>query len=250
MKNSKNRDISDYQKEYNNHEFEEIMVEYRRRNVIEQMSKYSCNSILEIGCGNQPIAKYFNDFSNMVIVEPGNDFYRSALKLKNNHSDKKIICYNDYVENIIKELKEYSFDFVIISSLLHELDDNLEILKKISLICNKSTVVHINVPNKNSLHRILAYRSGLIPSLHVKSDTQKRLQQNDFFDLESLSRLISDAGFSKIEEGSYFIKPFTHKQMAGLINQKIINKEILDGFYNLSLDLPNFGSEIFVNIRI
>ena len=50
MTNSDNRDITNYQEEYDKHSFENIMVEYRRKCVLEQMEKYNTQTILEIGC--------------------------------------------------------------------------------------------------------------------------------------------------------------------------------------------------------
>ena len=250
MADSKNRDISNYQEEYDKHSFEDIMVEYRRKCVIEQMKKYNTQTVLEIGCGHEPIMKYFNNYKRMVVVEPGDDFYNSANNYKKEYKEKNIQCHHALIEDVIDELKEIPFDFIIISSLLHELKNNLEILKKISHLCHKETIVHINVPNKKSLHRILAYRSGLIPSLNERSDTQIRLQQNEFFDLSELNTFIEKAGFTSKNKGSYFVKPFTHGQMSNLLKNGVINKEILDGFYRLAVDLPENGSEIYVNAQL
>jgi 2-polyprenyl-3-methyl-5-hydroxy-6-metoxy-1,4-benzoquinol methylase len=184
----------------------------------------------------------------MVIVEPGDDFYNNAVNYKK--KDKNIECYHALIEDVIEDLKEISFDFIIISSLLHELKNNLEILKKITHLCHKETIVHINVPNKKSLHRILAYRSGIIPSLDERSDTQIRLQQNEFFDLRELNEFIEKAGLTSKEEGTYFVKPFTHDQMSNLLENGVIDRVILDGFYGLATDFPENGSEIYVNAQI
>lgn len=248
MKNSKKRNLDNYQEEYDNHTFEDIMVEYRRKCVLEQMEKYSTRNVLEIGCGHEPIMKYFDNYNRMVIVEPGDDFYNNAVNYKK--KDKNIECYHALIEDVIEDLKEISFDFIIISSLLHELKNNLEILKKITHLCHKETIVHINVPNKKSLHRILAYRSGIIPSLDERSDTQIRLQQNEFFDLRELNEFIEKAGLTSKEEGTYFVKPFTHDQMSNLLENGVIDRVILDGFYGLATDFPENGSEIYVNAQI
>ena len=248
MTDSKNRDISNYQEEYGKHSFENIMVEYRRKCVLEQMEKYNTHTVLEIGCGHEPIMKYFDNYHRMVIVEPGDDFYNSAINYKK--KDKNIQCHHALIEDVIDDLKEVPFDFIIISSLLHELKNNLEILKKITHLCHKETIVHINVPNKKSIHRILAYRSGIIPSLDERSDTQIRLQQNEFFDLQELNEFIGEAGLTSREEGSYFVKPFTHGQMSDLLKNGVIDKIILDGFYQLANDFPENGSEIYVNAQL
>ena len=250
MKNSNHRDISNYQEEYNNHSFENIMVKYRRKCVLEQIHKYNIKNILEVGCGNEPIMKYFSDYDNMYVVEPGDEFFNNAIFFKNENKNKNIECHQGLIENLIDKLNKVQFDFIIISSLLHELKNNLDILKKIRELCNSETLVHINVPNKKSLHRLLAYHSGIIPSLDERSNTQIRLQQNEFFDLNELNNFIKKAGFYAIDKGSYFVKPFTHGQMSNLLDNGIIDDAILDGFYNLTEEFPENGSEIYVNVKI
>ena len=52
MTDSKNRDISNYQEEYGKHFFEDIMVEYRRKCVLEQMEKYLIEKAIQKHSGN------------------------------------------------------------------------------------------------------------------------------------------------------------------------------------------------------
>src|SRR5205823_7244222 len=64
----------------------------------------------------------------------------------------------------------------------------------------------------------LAKESGLIKDEYQRSATDIRMQRNHTFDLESLNCLVRDTGFSVMDSGSYFIKPFTHAQMQQLID--------------------------------
>lgn len=113
---------------------------------------------------------------------------------------------------------------------------------------NENTVIHVNVPNANSLHRLLAKSMGIINSTKDFSENNIRLQTESIFDLESLSELVKKHKFQIIDEGSYFIKPFTHSQMQKIIDEGIISTDVLDGLYNL-LDQYYFGSEIFVEFK-
>ena len=92
--------------------------------------------------------------------------------------------------------------------------------------------------------------SGIISSLNEHSESQKNLQQFDFFDANSLKTLVSGCGFKVIDSGSYFIKPFTHKQMNFLIEKKQINNQVLDGLNKLSNYIPDYGAEIYVTLKI
>ncbi len=142
------------------------------------------------------------------------------------------------------------FEMVICSSLLHEVVNADELLKGIRSICNSETIVHINIPNKNSIHRILAYESQIISDTEVFSERNRMFQQNRVLGLSELRELVENNGFKIVDEGSFFIKPFSHIQMQRLLECAIIDESVLDGFYELEKYIPGFGSEIFVNCRI
>ncbi|NJO68905.1 MAG: hypothetical protein HC830_06115 [Bacteroidetes bacterium] len=136
----------------------------------------------------------------------------------------------------------------MVSGLLHEVIAPFKIMESIYKLCSAKTIIHVNVPNAYSLHRLIAKEAGLIKSLYELSPTQKRLQQNHTFDFNSLKDLCDKAGFECMEQGSILIKPFTHLQMEQLIDFKIIGTEVLEGLYKLANQLPEFGSEIYLNL--
>ena len=143
-------------------------------------------------------------------------------------------------------MRNKKYDFIVASSILHELDDPNQFLDTIKKLSNPSTVSCIIVPNSHSFHRLLAVSMGLIENEFEMSNTQVRMQQNSTFNLDNLCQLIKEKGFNPFFTETFFIKPFTHKQMAQIFNENIINYKILDGLYNLSKLLPDIGSEILV----
>jgi hypothetical protein len=56
--------------------------------------------------------------------------------------------------------------------------------------------------------------------------------------------------FDVIEDGGYFMKPFSHEQMWKLYISNIISEETLDGLYDMSKSMPEICSEIFVNVKV
>jgi hypothetical protein len=91
---------------------------------------------------------------------------------------------------------------------------------------------------------------GLIGDLFEKSGTQRRMQQSHTFDVDSLAELVSQSGFQVVEQGTFFIKPFTHAQMSSLQAAGLVTDLMLDGLYGLSRHFPDNGSEIFMNVRL
>ena len=244
------RNINYYEKEYIKEDFEQYQVMYRRKNILEILKQYDTSSVLEIGCGMSPLFKYLKygeDFGSYTIVEPGERFYSNAKNMAGDNKHIKI--YKGFIEELAGNISS-NFSFIICSGLLHEVANPELLLKSIAILCNKDTVIHINVPNAESFHRILAKEIGLIENVYCLSDRNKLLQQNNIYNMELLNDIVKQAGFLVISQGSYFIKPFTHKQMFSMIKQEIINEDILDGLYEMSKYMPGYGSEIYVNCKL
>ncbi len=241
------KDIIQYTKDYNQEGFEEYQVEYRRKKILEIINRYPHARILEIGCGYAPLFSFLeNDYEKYVVIEPSEDFFYHAQQLRN--SDK-IVCINDYF-SVTDALKNESFDFIICSSLLHELDNPDNMLQDMKRIATGDTIVHINVPNAKSIHRLLAKEMGLLRHEWDMSERNILLQQSRVYDMASLLGLVHDNGFSVLESGSYFVKPFSHAQMYEMVKSQIISKEVLEGLYLLTNYIPEYGSEIYVNCKL
>lgn len=173
--------IETYQEVYIDLPFEDKMVEIRKKNILKFVRKYNSKNILEIGCGTNSLFNDIDKFNTFVVIEPSNKFYQIALdNAKSNNNSKNIFLYNDYFQNVNLN---FDFDLVIISSLLHEIDAPIDFLKKVINISNKKTIIHINIPNAKSFHRLLAYEMGLIEDIYQQSETQKSLQITNTYDL-------------------------------------------------------------------
>ena len=71
--------------------------------------------------------------------------------------------------------------------------------------------------------------------------------------LLGLIKAVSDKNSKKanfLEMGSYFVKPFTHRQMEQCMENNIINNEIIEGFDRMIKYMPELGSEIYVNFSL
>lgn len=243
------RDIESYQKEYDKLPFEAYQVEYRRKKVKELLLQNHHKTVLEIGCGMKPLFFDTKGVEKWVIVEPNKVFFENAKRFSN----ETIVCINKFFEEAVEDIKKLNieFDYVILSCLLHEVPEPQRLLRAIYEICSVNTVVHINVPNALSVHRLIAVEAGFIDNVYETSQTQKIMQQREqVYDLNSLKKECELAGFEVIEGASFFIKPFTHSQMQACIDKEIFNTRVLDGFYNLVKYMPEYGSEIYVQAKI
>lgn len=239
------RNIVSYSERYDAQGFEKYKVIYRRKKILEVIEKYHPKNILEIGCGREPLCQYVKNAS-FTIVEPSLDFYNNAVNLCRGSGHR---CIQGFFEDIAPELP-MDYDMVICASLLHEVEKPSALLDAVVKVCNKNTVVHINVPNANSIHRLLGKEMKILEDVHDMSENNRTLQQNSVFDRNSLSKIVINSGLEIMEEGSFFVKPFSHAQMYEMMQRDILNENVLDGLYVLGKYMPEFGSEIYVNCRL
>ncbi len=244
------RDLQNYSHEYAQQPFESYQVEYRKRMVVDVIQRNNHKTILEVGCALNPLFNFFTDFEQLTILEPTKMFFDKTVdEITQKNLESKVEIFNNFFEDAIEAVDSKHYDLIIISALIHEIGDLKSFFTRLKQLTKEGTVVHVDVPNGNSLHRLLAVEMGLIKSQLELSDFNIQFQQNRVFDLNSLEKLITDYNFEVIEKGSYFIKPFTHVQMQKMMDHKIIDTKVLDGFYNLIKHLPGLGSEIYINFK-
>ncbi len=244
-----NRDLQDYQEQYANQPYEKYQVAFRKRKIKELLAKYDHKKLLEVGCGLESIFLDLNSYEHLTVVEPAEMFYEKALEDAKTAKNKNINAIKALLEEAEIELKKENFNFILVSSLLHEIPNQQAFLKTLHNISSKDTVIHINVPNAKSFHRLLAVEMGLIKSEFEMSASNIQFQQQRVFDLAALTSIAETNGFQVVESGSYSFKPFTHSQMQNMINISAITEQMLDGFYKMERYLPGLGSEVFVNIK-
>lgn len=238
--------MADYTVQYRALPFEAIQIRYRRKLVLREIGRHAPQRLLEVGCGDLPL---FTDLPHDVectVVEPVPEFADKARRLAGGRQRTRVLqCL---VEDLVPD--EFRYDMVILSCVLHEARDPMAMLSAVRGLCGPETLLHVNVPNARSLHRLLAVAMGLIPDPGVQSDTQRLMQQRArTYDATSLENELTQAGFNVLDQGSLFVKPFTHAQMQHLVDASFMTPAMLDGLDELVTLLPELGSEVWANAR-
>jgi 2-polyprenyl-3-methyl-5-hydroxy-6-metoxy-1,4-benzoquinol methylase len=241
------RDLGAYQRDFRELPFERTQERFRKKKVMEVMERYQPASVLEIGCGLDPFFNHYRAFRRFTVIEPGAEFVRIARE--QSAQMPGVMVVQGSLEDSLDILSRESYDMILMGSLLHEVPDCKGLLDAVQKLCGAATIVHVNVPNALSLHRLLAVEMSLIADPYERSATQQKMQQTHVFDLAMLEALAHECGFDVVDRGSFFIKPFTHAQMAALQKTGFLTEGMLEGLYGLARALPGHGSEIFVDLR-
>ena len=242
------RDLDRYQSDYvASYGFERHMVRYRRRQVLRVISEVPHRHILEVGCGLDSLARYVPDFETFDIVEPASMFAAHARTLTSERGG--ITVHEATLEQAASVITGKRFDFIVVSSLIHEVPAPLELLGAARGLCQDDTLVHVNVPNARSLHNRIAVKMGLIPDVYARSALAEQMQRTSTFDSDRLAALAREAGFAVVSSGSYFLKPFTHGQLHRMLEENIIDERILDALFDVNDEFTDLGAEIYVNLR-
>jgi 2-polyprenyl-3-methyl-5-hydroxy-6-metoxy-1,4-benzoquinol methylase len=240
-KNSIDKYWNTYQNIYG---FEEVLKKYRHRVAIEFLKDLQPRKILEIGCGFNPMFIDYGDFDSYTVVEPGIAPFKHTVQQKKD--DVRINCINNFAENEITNLIDNEYDCIILPGVLHEVDNPYKFLNYLGKLCSKETTLYINVPNANSLHRLIAVEMGLIQDIFTHTERNQILEQTVIFNKDTLIEIVESSivGMKMVEYASFFIKPFTHEQMDLCLKSRIISNEVIEALFLISNCLPDFGSEI------
>lgn len=239
------RNIKNYTNAYQQSPFEPVQAKYRRELVLRLIEQLNPTSILEIGCAEAPIFTDLSAGTTVTVVEPSPVFAENARRQAIDYPNARVI--EGFIED--QQIGE-NYGMVLLSSVLHEVVEPESLLKAIHQLCGQDTLLHINVPNANSLHRQLAVAMGLMADVKEISGTQKSMQQVvPAYDFETLVNLVRRAGFDVVEKGGMFVKPFTHAQMQHLLDHGFLNQSMLDGFSKLAYSMPEMASEIWLNVK-
>jgi SAM-dependent methyltransferase len=236
-----------YARQYSDGEFEPVIARIRRARVLAAMRAYPHGRVLEVGCGFEPLFPDLDDCGEYWTVEPGEEAVRAARA--HPAASDRVHVVEGFLENAHGQLPA-GFDFIVVSSLLHEVADPAGLCAAVRALCSPATIVHFNVPNVRSFHRLLALEMGLIADLFEESETEKRFQRRTRFDLGSLTAFMRDSGFDVVASGTYFVKPFTHAQMEQMLRQGIIDMRVVAALDGMTRHLPELGCEMFVDVRL
>jgi hypothetical protein len=243
-----NKNFDSYRMNYDTLPFERIQERYRRIELLKILSAESMQDkeILEIGPGERSIGLDMIGENNFTIIEPIKKFADANAALYLSEKPKsRVSIHSILIEDYLGSLPGPIFQYVLMSSNLHEFDDAQGILSILRNKLDDNSKIIIVVPNNESIHRILGVHLGFLDSTLSLTRTELQMQQKRNFSITTLSNLLESCGFRVEKIYTSFVKPWTHAQLQLRIDQKLIEEAELDLLHQLSEVFNPYGSEIF-----
>ncbi len=184
--------------------------------------------VLDLGYGDGLFLESISDFNHVTLVEGSSELVevaRSRVKKLNLNVNVINSLFEDFSPNV-------QFDIVVASHVLEHVDDPRYLLTKIKTWLKPKGLLICIVPNRESLHRRLGLKMGMISKLDELSDRDKVVGHQRVYSLKDLELDLSRSGFQTLESRGFFTKALSNAQMLGL------SKEVIFGLCQLSEDLP------------
>ena len=193
------------------------------------VSRIQKNSrILDLGYGDGLFLEKLADGNDLTIIE-GSSALVDAARLQAENLSLTIQVINVMFENFEPEGQ---YDVVVASHVLEHVDNPIEVLKKIRKWLSPAGILICIVPNRESLHRRLGLKMGLIKNLDDLSARDLTVGHLRVYSYGILNSDLDAAGFVVIEKRGFFLKALSNSQMLGLTESAI------QGLCKLSDELP------------
>jgi len=104
---------------------------------------------------------------------------------------------------------------------------------------SKGGLLHVVVPNAESLHRRVAYHMGMISDTHELSKRDQLYGHQVVYDRQGLFDLLAECGYRINHWEGVFLKPLPNDMMMNL------GEDVIKGFGRIGTELPDYCAHIY-----
>jgi SAM-dependent methyltransferase len=196
-------------------------------------------SVLDLGLGHGFATDIFSDRCARHVVLEGSPAVIQNFKLK--FPDNRSEVIETYFEEFDTEER---FDLIVMGFILEHVDDPLLILNRFRKFLTPTGKLFAAVPNAEVMNRRLGNLAGMLPDMEALSENDLLLGHKRYFTIDSLTKLVSDAGY-KIEkmEGIY-LKPFATSQILSLN----LADDIIQALCEIGIEYPELSCAILAQL--
>jgi len=191
--------------------------------------KFSNNQyVCEMGYGEGNTARVLRHYFDEYTVIEG----AASLVKKARCDSPNITVIETLFESFDPEKK---FDLILALHVLEHVNEPIEILRLMRKWIKPEGEIVILVPNKNSIHRLLAKEMGMIENLDDLSPRDYLVGHQRVYDLKELKKDIDSAGFKVVNEAGFFLKPLPNSMMMEYDHELLIAMNSLSNVFPANL---------------
>jgi 2-polyprenyl-3-methyl-5-hydroxy-6-metoxy-1,4-benzoquinol methylase len=187
---------------------------------------------LELGPAEGEMTQFLiNDFEQLTVVEGAAELLAQIPSRSN--LVKVHALFEDYQP-------EQPFNSIILEHVLEHVDDPTGLLSRVKNWLSPGGRLFLGVPNGNSIHRLVAVKMGLLDNPCQLNPRDLALGHRRVYTPEAIRADIERSGLTVLEIGGVFFKPLSNGQI-----QEHWTEEMIQGFYELGKDFPEYAAEIY-----
>lgn len=191
---------------------------------------------LELGPAEGEMTQFLiEDFEELTIVEG------SAELLSKIPERERLVKVRSLFEDFDPKHK---YDSIILEHVLEHVEDPVALLARVKDWLAPAGRLFLGVPNGNSIHRLVAVKMGLLESSCSLNSRDHALGHRRVYTPETFRMDITMSGLQVIEMGGVYFKPVSNGQI-----QESWTDDMIEGFYELGKDFPEYAAEIYAVCR-
>ena len=132
---------------------------------------------------------------------------------------------------------------VVVNCALEHVEDPVATLARAKQWLEPGGVIHVVVPNADSLHRLVGVEMGIIESRTTLSASDVRIGHRRVYDLDHLLSDIRSAGLEPVHWQGIFLKVVSNQQMLGW------DPALIHALHRVGQRFPSSCAELYVVAR-
>lgn len=210
-------------------DFDKRLIRYRYETI---KPKLVGKRGLELGPAEGEMTQFLvQDFEQLTIVEGSSDLLAQIPERANLVK----------VHAIFEEFEpEEAFDSIILEHVLEHVDNPVALLARVKSWLTPDGRLFLGVPNGNSIHRLVAVKMGMLDNPCQLNQRDHALGHRRVYTPATFKSDIEQSGLSVLEMGGVYFKPLSNAQI-----QESWTEQMIQGFYELGKDFPDFSAEIY-----
>lgn len=220
------------------------MLSWYAERIARQLRSAECRGLLSLGVGFQIVCRrLFQEFDRSLrryVVLEGSQALVHRVREMLRHDGLEL------VHTLFEEFEtDERFDAIEMGFVLEHVEDPAALLERYVRLLEPNGRMFVAVPNARSLHRRVGQAAGLLDNPYRLSEHDLQLGHRRYYDLQSLSAAVLEAGLKIVNVEGIFLKPVT----TGQLEQLALSDEVVRGFYEVGVAYPDLCNAILIETR-